>query len=250
MILNPFGKVAQNDFSAKYHDFEVRKYVYGYEFDASEAASQSPDQAPLSPTHAPEYPEYLAPSDDDLELVKAQPLPAFTPLPPFIDTLIEEWHIAPTPSSPSPSPLSPLSSPLPMIPSPPLLLPPPTRSDIILEADMPPQKRARFSVTSHRFEIRESSAATAARQPRSALARVTRYGFVATLEANKRVIDLATEYEAIGNNGNDNENGNKNGNGSHNSGSSGGRTNVRHDTAYRMPWKTLMNMMKKLLSEE
>ncbi|GKG58939.1 hypothetical protein Tco_0602648, partial [Tanacetum coccineum] len=35
---------------------------------------QSPDQALLSPAHAPVYPEYLAPSDDDLEPAEAQPL--------------------------------------------------------------------------------------------------------------------------------------------------------------------------------
>ncbi|GKA56585.1 hypothetical protein Tco_0755657 [Tanacetum coccineum] len=35
------------------------------------------DQAPLLPAHAPEYPEYLAPSDDDLEPAEAQPIHAF-----------------------------------------------------------------------------------------------------------------------------------------------------------------------------
>ncbi|GKD37532.1 hypothetical protein Tco_1257739, partial [Tanacetum coccineum] len=49
-----------------------------YESDpkAPEAASQSPNQAPLSLANAPVYPEYLAPSDDDLEPAEAQPLPA------------------------------------------------------------------------------------------------------------------------------------------------------------------------------
>ncbi|GJS54687.1 hypothetical protein Tco_0628049, partial [Tanacetum coccineum] len=39
-----------------------------YESDpkAHEAVLQCPDQAPLSPVHAPVYPEYLAQSDDDL----------------------------------------------------------------------------------------------------------------------------------------------------------------------------------------
>nr|GEZ56784.1 hypothetical protein [Tanacetum cinerariifolium] len=32
--------------------------------------------APLSPVYAPEYPKYLAPSDDDISLAKDQPLPA------------------------------------------------------------------------------------------------------------------------------------------------------------------------------
>ncbi|GJU51051.1 hypothetical protein Tco_1220606 [Tanacetum coccineum] len=50
--------------------------VYGYEFDASEAAPQSPDPAPLSPAHASVYLEYVVPSDDNLEPAEAQPLPA------------------------------------------------------------------------------------------------------------------------------------------------------------------------------
>ncbi|GJU75089.1 hypothetical protein Tco_1272159 [Tanacetum coccineum] len=83
----------------------------------------------------------------------------------------EEGETVPTPPSPPPSRLSPLSSPLPRILSPPLLLPSPTRRDIILKADMPPQKRDIFAAPSHRFEIGESSAAAAARQPRSALTR-------------------------------------------------------------------------------
>ncbi|GKG31880.1 hypothetical protein Tco_0426830, partial [Tanacetum coccineum] len=32
-------------------------------------------EEPLSPVHAPEYPEYLAPSDDDITPAKDQPLP-------------------------------------------------------------------------------------------------------------------------------------------------------------------------------
>ncbi|GKC76284.1 hypothetical protein Tco_1127058 [Tanacetum coccineum] len=44
---------------------------------APEAAPQSPDQAPLSPAHAPLYLEYIAPSNDDLELAEVQPLPTY-----------------------------------------------------------------------------------------------------------------------------------------------------------------------------
>ncbi|GJU08754.1 hypothetical protein Tco_1125184 [Tanacetum coccineum] len=73
-----------------------------------------------------------------------------TPLPLYINALIEEWRTAPTSlsPSPSPSPLSPLSYLLPRIPSPLLLLPSPTRRDIIPEANMPPRKRARFAALS------------------------------------------------------------------------------------------------------
>ncbi|GJY11624.1 hypothetical protein Tco_0380933, partial [Tanacetum coccineum] len=75
------------------------------------------------------------------------------------------WVATPAPLLPPPSPLSPLSYPLPRIPSLPLLLPPPTHKDSIPEADMPPWRRARFAAPSYRFEIGESSAAAAARQP-------------------------------------------------------------------------------------
>ncbi|GJU00206.1 hypothetical protein Tco_1110544 [Tanacetum coccineum] len=178
--------------------------VYESEPEAPEAVPQSPKQAPLSPAHDPEYPVYLAPSDDDLEPAEAQSLPVFvspTALSPDYSTdsdpveddpeedleedpSKEEELLAPAYSLPArlytltyhlswvaalappllpPSPLSPLSSPLPRIPSSPLLLPPPTCRDIIPKVDMPPQKRARFAASSHRFEIGESSAVAAAR---------------------------------------------------------------------------------------
>ncbi|GKC34510.1 hypothetical protein Tco_1046894, partial [Tanacetum coccineum] len=47
--------------------------VYEYEFDASEAAPESLEHAPLSPTYAPEYATL---ADDDPEPVEAQALPA------------------------------------------------------------------------------------------------------------------------------------------------------------------------------
>nr|GEV13389.1 putative reverse transcriptase domain-containing protein [Tanacetum cinerariifolium] len=155
-----------------------------------------PHGAPLSSVPTLVYPEYLTPSNDDVEPGKAHPLQPF--ISPIIlsldyvadfetykeeedpeedpeDELSKEEDlstlvyspsarlyinllskaVAPTPPLPPPFPLSPLSSPLPKIPSPPLLLPPPTRRDIILEANMLPQKRARFVVPSHRFEIGE-----------------------------------------------------------------------------------------------
>ncbi|GJX91118.1 hypothetical protein Tco_0344444 [Tanacetum coccineum] len=173
--------------------------VYGYESNASEAALQSLE-------HAPHSLEYALPANDDLEPAEAQALPtpvsprepseeegeelpapvATTPaiadpaspyeetepfeedetsLPLSIDAHIEAWLAAPTPSSPPPSPLSPLSSPLPKIPSPPLPSSPIHR-DSILEADLPPRKRARLSSSSPRFEIGESSVDASARQPR------------------------------------------------------------------------------------
>ncbi|GJQ95936.1 hypothetical protein Tco_0007075 [Tanacetum coccineum] len=50
--------------------------MYESEPRAPKAAPQSPDQAPLLQVHALVYPEYLAPSDGDLDPAKAQPLPA------------------------------------------------------------------------------------------------------------------------------------------------------------------------------
>ncbi|GJS37955.1 hypothetical protein Tco_0536337 [Tanacetum coccineum] len=91
------------------------------------------------------------------------------PLPASTEALIAEYGSAPTLPSPPPSPLSQLSSLLPRIPSLPLLLPSLTRRDMILEADMPPRKRARFAAPSYGLEIGECSVAAAARQPWSTL---------------------------------------------------------------------------------
>ncbi|GKB32388.1 hypothetical protein Tco_0871789, partial [Tanacetum coccineum] len=109
------------------------------------------------------------------------------------EACIAEYAAASTPPSPPPSPLSPLSSPLPMIPSSPLLLPSPTRRDIIPKAYMPLRKRARFTAPSKRFEIGESSAVAAARQPEPTLARGTELDFMTALEEVKEsVADMAT----------------------------------------------------------
>nr|GEV11739.1 hypothetical protein [Tanacetum cinerariifolium] len=161
--------------------------------EAPKATPQSPDQAPLSPTHAPELRRILR-RTHRMRRRSSQ----LWPIPHQLDytlTYHMSWVAALAPPLPLPSPLSSLSSPLPMIPSLPLLLPPPTCRDIIPEADTRPQKRARFAAPSHRFESWESSAAAAARQPGSTLARGTDYGFLTALEeVNKRVTDLATSH--------------------------------------------------------
>nr|GEV87904.1 hypothetical protein [Tanacetum cinerariifolium] len=80
--------------------------------------------------------------------------------------------------------------------------------DDLPEADMPLQKRARFTTPTGRFKIRESSSAAAARQAGYTLAHRVDYGFVDTMDAsirdaksramtavrevNDRVTDLAT----------------------------------------------------------
>ncbi|GKC22151.1 hypothetical protein Tco_1024301, partial [Tanacetum coccineum] len=163
--------------------------------------------------------EETKPFETDEARIYVQP---HTPPSPSAEARIAEYASAPTPPLPPPSPLSPLSSP-------PLLLPPtrplhtsPTYArallgyratmcgDVILEADMPPRKKTFFTAPSHRFEIRESLAATVARQTRSALARGVDYGFIDTLDAsiqatgkrvmtaleevNDRMIDLAATH--------------------------------------------------------
>ncbi|GJT33469.1 hypothetical protein Tco_0923888 [Tanacetum coccineum] len=71
----------------------------------------------------------------------------------------------------------------------------PALEDIILDVDMPLQERARFTTPSHGFEIRESSAATAARQPGSTLARDTELDFMTALEEVKEsVTDIASRH--------------------------------------------------------
>ncbi|GJU73941.1 hypothetical protein Tco_1265346 [Tanacetum coccineum] len=115
--------------------------------------------------------EHLALADSLL------PIPDYTP----------STQLLPSPTPPSP--FLPLSSPLPLIPSPPLALPSPNHIGAIPEADMPPWKRIYFTAPSHRFEIGESLAATAARQTVTALARGVDYGFIDTLDAS----NLTTE---------------------------------------------------------
>ncbi|GKA75036.1 hypothetical protein Tco_0781414 [Tanacetum coccineum] len=84
------------------------------------------------------------------------------------EALIAEYAYVPTPPSPPPSPLSPLvveirlraASPSTYhpseIPSPPLLLPSTSHTDDIPQADMPLQKRARFTAPTSGFEVGES----------------------------------------------------------------------------------------------
>ncbi|GKE51859.1 hypothetical protein Tco_1487015, partial [Tanacetum coccineum] len=108
------------------------------------------------------------------------------PMSPSIEARIAEYAAVPTPPLPVASPPLPLPSPLTTSPtdagaplgygaagirmrvavvSPPLLLPSTSYRIDILEAEMPPRKRACFATPSPGLEIRESLAAGAARQP-------------------------------------------------------------------------------------
>ncbi|GKD38608.1 hypothetical protein Tco_1258815 [Tanacetum coccineum] len=201
-----------------------------YESDPSEA-SHSPEHAPPSPTCAPNSLEYAPPSNDDLEPTEVHALPAFV-LPASLspnysadsepieddpqeadpeddlekDPSEEEELLAPVSSTPAtrlhrawksvrphqllfPSTLADTTT---LVASPPLPLSS-TRRDPTLKADMPPRKRARFSTPPHGFEIRESSAAAAAKQSGSTLAQGAIDRLVVALEETDEY--LGTRYK-------------------------------------------------------
>ncbi|GJV27476.1 putative reverse transcriptase domain-containing protein [Tanacetum coccineum] len=118
------------------------------------------------------------------------------PMAASIEARIAEYASAPTPPSPPPSPLSPLSFPLLLIPSSPLLLTSPTCIDIIPKADMPLQKRVKFTTPSHRFEIKESSESAAARHPEISLSRGTKI-ITALEEVKEDMTDLFPDRDWI-----------------------------------------------------
>nr|GFC33763.1 hypothetical protein [Tanacetum cinerariifolium] len=64
----------------------------------------------------------------------------------------------------------------------PLPVPSPSRRAEIPEADTPPRKRLLLTAPRHGCEVRESSAAAAARQPGPTMARCVDYSFVDTME--------------------------------------------------------------------
>ncbi|GJZ38236.1 hypothetical protein Tco_0584427, partial [Tanacetum coccineum] len=158
----------------------------------SELIEDNPQEAKEDPEEEPSKEE-----EEELPALAASTLAIADPTSPSEETEpFEVDEVAPTPPSPiSFHSITPLSQTqlyrARKIPSPPLPSSPIHR-DSIPEADLPPWKRAR---SSYRFEIEESSAAIAARQPGSTLAQGTRDRLVVTLEeTNKRVADLSTRY--------------------------------------------------------
>ncbi|GKA20462.1 hypothetical protein Tco_0700451 [Tanacetum coccineum] len=144
--------------------------------------------------------------------------PTYTLMTAATEALIAVVAVVLPSSSPPSSLLTPLASPLPQIPSPliplpspplplpapssPLLLPATDRREDVSEADVPPQKRLCLTAPAPRFEVGESSAAAAARQPGLDVTPATDYGFVDTVDAtpgrpmsredlSQRVTDLA-----------------------------------------------------------
>ncbi|GJU95211.1 hypothetical protein Tco_1319967 [Tanacetum coccineum] len=193
-----------------------------------EAAPQSPEQSPLSHVPAPEYPEYLASSDDDIP-AEDQPLHAnasptacspgyIADSEPIEDDSEEDPEMDPVdypfdkeeeePSAPT-DPTSPVPDPIPSseetkpfetdesttTPPSPYTVVPLSQTSIILEADMPPRKRACFTTPSRRIEIGESLAVVAAREPGSTLAQGIDYGLMTALEeVKKSVVDMDTRH--------------------------------------------------------
>nr|GFA44214.1 hypothetical protein [Tanacetum cinerariifolium] len=152
-----------------------------YEPEVLKAAPQSPKQAQLSPIPAPKYPKYLAPFDDDIP-AEDQPLPADAP-----PTACSPGYITDS------EPIEDYSEEDPEIDY--VDYPSDEDEDIIFEADMSLQKRARFTAPSRMFEIGESLTAAAARQPGFALTRGTELDFMTALEVVKEsVADMATRH--------------------------------------------------------
>ncbi|GJW84435.1 hypothetical protein Tco_0157580, partial [Tanacetum coccineum] len=184
----------------------------GYEEEESSKDDDDHEEEEAFEEDKDEEEEHLALSDSAVQKnVRFQPHIAT-----FTEVLIVEFASAPTPPSPPPSPLSPwLQSSRDSVESyitttctiTTLLLPSANRRSDIPETDMPFRKRLCLTALDSRFEIWESSTATAARQTRHTLACRVDYGFINTVDAsirasksramtvvevNERVTDLAT----------------------------------------------------------
>ncbi|GJX42876.1 hypothetical protein Tco_0257866, partial [Tanacetum coccineum] len=139
-------------------------------------------------------------ANDEEENERLAPADSFvTPMATATKVLIAAVAVALPSSSPPPSPLTLLLSPLPQIPSPPLPLPSPPlplpspSSPLLLpatdhmedvpEADVPPQKRLCLTAPTPGFEVGESSAVVATRQPGLDFTHATDYSFVDTMDA-------------------------------------------------------------------
>ncbi|GJY93502.1 reverse transcriptase domain-containing protein [Tanacetum coccineum] len=144
----------------------------------------------------PEHPEDLVPVEDEAPIeayiteVASAPTPPLPP-PSFLPTLIRPPHTraamaqrrAATPSTYHS--LLPARTP-PLLPIP-LPAPSTSRRADIPKADTPPRKRLLHTAPILRFEVGESFAAAAARQPGSTMARKVDHSFVDTLDTRENV---------------------------------------------------------------
>ncbi|GKF39580.1 hypothetical protein Tco_0119641, partial [Tanacetum coccineum] len=155
-----------------------------------EEDDEDPEEDPADyPADRDDDDDELEDEDEDEEEEEEHPALADSVPPVYRMTARISIRDEPSVTTP-PSPLTPLSSPLPQISSPPLPIPsPPPNSPThikILESCLPLWKRARFASPTPSHEVGESSAVSAARQDRPAIARddpysITRedlYGFV------------------------------------------------------------------------
>nr|GEW75518.1 hypothetical protein [Tanacetum cinerariifolium] len=156
------------------------------EFSGDDADDEDEEEATEEEADDQEEKEHLAPADSSTapidDLISSPPLPL--PSPPT--------HTSPTYAE---APLSyratmmrsRVASPLPLpTPSSSLLLHATGRKEDVPEADVPPRKRLCLTASTPRFEVRESLAAAAARQPRLNVTHAIDYGFVDTVDATLR----------------------------------------------------------------
>nr|GFC34644.1 hypothetical protein [Tanacetum cinerariifolium]GFC34645.1 hypothetical protein [Tanacetum cinerariifolium] len=142
------------------------------------------------PLHIPEHPRDLVPADDEapIEAYIPEVVSAPTPLlpPSFLSPRIRPLHtraaIAQTRAAVPSTYHSLLPSGTPPLLPIPLHVPSTSRRAEIPEADMPPWKRLLLTAPRPGCEVRESSAATAARQPGPIMARSVDCSFVDTME--------------------------------------------------------------------
>ncbi|GJW29277.1 hypothetical protein Tco_0046152 [Tanacetum coccineum] len=146
--------------------------------DEEEASEEDDDEeekehlAPIDSSRVPIYDPF--PSDEETEPFEIDESAPTLPSPRLRKARIS------IPSPPLPLLLPPL---LLHAPSSPLLLPATDHRKDVPEADVPPQKRLCLTAPTPRFEVRESLAVAAARQPGLDVTHATDYSFVDTVDA-------------------------------------------------------------------
>ncbi|GJX28861.1 hypothetical protein Tco_0236940 [Tanacetum coccineum] len=214
------GYVADSDPSEEDPEEDLTDYLAnGGDDDDDEEEEDEEEEEHLAPTDSTTLPAVdpvplaedtktpMSTATEALIVAVATTLPSSSPPPSLLTPLSSLLSQIPSPPLPLPSPpthtsltyveaplgyraamiRSSAAPPLPLpAPSPPLLLPATDRREDVPEADVPPQKRLCLTAPAPRFEMRESSAAAAARQPRLDGTHVTNYGFIDNVDATPR----------------------------------------------------------------
>ncbi|GJR10252.1 putative reverse transcriptase domain-containing protein [Tanacetum coccineum] len=196
---------------------EARSWSIPSEDPYEEAARQLLEQAPRPSEYVPdpmeledhvpvyipepEHPEDLVPAEDEAPIeayiteVASAPTPPLPP-PSFLPTLIRPKHTRAAMAQGRAAASSTYHSLLPAETPPlltiPLPVPSTSRRADIPEADTPPWKRLLLTAPTPRFEVGESSAAAAARQPGSTMARRVDHSFVDTMYTRVRDTERRT----------------------------------------------------------